>query len=82
MKKIENDEKCFYCRGKGILTGVKGNEYTCSVCHGSGINYVARYKKLHHGNNECKYCGQPCKGYACESCLDIFEKENDNEDIA
>ena len=81
MKKIKKDEQCFYCDGTGKIH-YRDNlkEYTCTACNGTGINYLVRYKKKHQGTNKCKYCGSPCKGYACNSCLDTFEKESDNEE--
>lgn len=82
MKKIKENEKCFYCEGTGKIQYRYNTEiHTCTVCNGSGINFQARYRKRTQGKNSCKYCGRPCKGYACKSCLDTFEKESDNEDI-
>ena len=80
MKKTKADEKCFYCDGKGKIKYLNESKAcTCTVCNGSGINYLARYKKRVQGKNKCKYCGRPCYGYACDSCLDSFEKESENE---
>lgn len=77
---MEKDEKCFYCDGKGKIKYLEdGKECTCSVCNGSGINFLARYKKRTQGKNKCKYCGQPCSGYACNSCLESFESEKEVE---
>ena len=73
---------CSACFGKGVHTLSDGKVMKCSVCHGSGRNYTAEYKEKHKGNNACKYCGEACYGYACKSCLDIFEKEKENEEIA
>ena len=81
MKKIKEDEKCFYCEGTGKIHHRNNpDDRSCTVCNGSGINYLARYKKRTQGKNKCKYCGSLCTGYACKSCLDSFEKERDNED--
>jgi len=53
--------KCNYCNGTGkdIIT-----KSYCYHCRGKGIL---------ENMNECKYCGGPCKGYACNSCLGMFE---------
>ena len=81
MKKTKKDEQCFYCDGTGKIH-YKDNpkEYTCTVCNGSGVSYLKRYKNRTQGHNRCKYCGRACYGYACRSCLDKFEKEGNNED--
>ena len=75
-KKIKKEDQCFYCDGKGKIQYRNNTEvHTCSVCNGTGINHLAVYKRHVQGNNKCKYCGRPCKGYACDSCLDTFDKE-------
>ncbi|MBO6105638.1 MAG: hypothetical protein J6O99_07050 [Methanobrevibacter sp.] len=77
---MKKDEKCFYCDGKGTIQYRNNLEnHTCTVCGGSGINFRARYKKRIQGKNKCKYCGQPCIGYACKSCLESFESEKEIE---
>ena len=77
---MKQDEKCFFCDGLGRIKYLKdGNYHTCNVCNGSGISYLVRYKKRNQGKNKCKYCGQNCTGYACQSCLNTFEKENNSE---
>ena len=79
MKKIKKDERCFYCEGKGKIRYLSsGEEHTCTVCNGSGVDFLVRYKKRTQGKNKCKYCGRPCSGYACNSCLDSFEKEKED----
>ena len=74
--------KCSACFGRGIHVTLEGKTMPCSVCFGSGRDSVAEYKERNKGSNSCKYCGRNCYGYACKSCLDTFEKERDNEDIA
>lgn len=53
--------KCNYCGGTGKTVFTKAK---CWHCRGTGILEDV---------NECKYCGGPCKGYACNSCLGTFE---------
>lgn len=72
---MEQDTKCFYCGGKGKRKLADGCICTCSVCKGFGIDFKVIHQKKHQGKNKCKYCGRNCTGYACESCLDAFEKE-------
>ena len=77
---MKQDEKCFYCDGTGKIQYRNNPESrVCSVCNGSGVSYLKRYKKRIQGNNKCKYCGRNCTGYACQSCLNTFEKENNTE---
>lgn len=76
---------CKYCHGTGDWRGLYGKtkpdyrseENKCLHCDGTGGD-----KTVYH--NTCKYCLQPCSGYACESCLRTFEKEVDviEEEIA
>ena len=61
--------KCNYCGGTGKTIVTKA---ICYRCRGTGIL---------ENVNECKYCGDPCKGHACNNCLNTFEKEKE-EDIA
>ena len=78
---MKKDEKCFYCDGKGKIRYLEdGEECTCTVCNGSGINIKAVYQKKHLGKNKCKYCGRLCSGYACKSCLDAFESDREVEE--
>lgn len=73
---------CSFCFGKGFYIRPDKSKAKCTVCYGSGRDSLAEYKEKHKGNNACKYCGEACYGYACKSCLDIFEKEKENEEIA
>ena len=78
---MKKDEKCFYCDGKGKIH-YRDNPETCicSVCNGSGKNWKAIYQKKHQGKNKCKYCGRNCTGYACESCLNMFESDKEEDE--
>ena len=72
---------CSFCFGKGFYIRPDKSKAKCNVCYGSGRDSLAEYKEKHKGESTCKYCGQRCFGYACESCLDTFEKEREDEDI-
>ena len=77
---MRKDESCFFCEGKGKIRYLKDGElHTCSVCNGTGKDLKAIYQKKHQGKNKCKYCGRPCTGYACNSCLDSFEADNGSD---
>ena len=69
---------CKYCHGTGDWRGLYGKtkpdyrseENKCLHCDGTGDD-----KTVYH--NKCKYCDEPCNGYACERCLQTFESEKD-----
>ena len=63
--------KCNYCGGSGKTIITKA---VCYHCRGTGILENVR---------SCKYCGEPCHGYACKPCLDTFENaKHEKEEIA
>ena len=72
--------KCNYCKGTGDWRGEYGKKMfdfksslnKCLHCNGTGLEE----KKM----NECKYCGQPCTGYACNGCLGAFEIQKAQEE--
>lgn len=71
---------CRYCHGTGDYRGLYGvgkpdyrsEENKCLHCDGTGDD-----KTIYH--NTCKYCLEPCNGYACESCLKEFERDREEE---
>ena len=78
---MKKDEKCFYCEGTGKIQYRDNPEVrVCSVCNGSGKNYKAIYQKRFTYKSKCKYCGRPCSGYACESCLNLFKNDKGSEE--
>ena len=73
---MKKEEKCFFCEGKGRIKYLKDGDYhICTVCNGTGKDIKAIYQKKNKPKNKCKYCGRPCNGYACISCLNTFESE-------
>ena len=72
-------KSCRYCHGTGDYRGLygqgkpdfKSKENICYHCDGTG--YETREM------NKCKYCGEPCMGYFCESCGNAFEAEREME---
>lgn len=76
---------CKACKGSGDWRGwyaeskpdFRSEQNKCLHCDGTGDD-----KTVYH--NKCKYCLEPCNGYACESCLQTFEAEKEfkEEDVA
>ena len=70
---------CRYCKGTGDWRGEYGKKMFdyrakvnyCLHCDGTGI--------LAEEKNCCKYCGEPCNGYFCDSCGNAFEREREME---
>lgn len=68
---------CKYCKGTGDWRGLYGKSkpdykadgYKCLHCDGTGNDKTVL-------DGTCKYCLEPCSGYACESCLKEFEPMN------
>lgn len=73
---------CRYCHGTGDYRGLYGvdkpdyrsEKNKCYHCDGTGDDKTVY-------NNTCKYCLEPCNGYACESCLKVFEAEREEGDM-
>ena len=78
MKIITNP--CRYCQGTGDWRGKVGAKYAdfksqenkCYHCNGTG-------DLTESFTNNCKYCGEPCNGYCCESCYNEFEESSSYE---
>ena len=75
---------CKACDGSGDWRGwyakskldFKLGQNICLHCGGTGEDKSAYHDK-------CKYCLEPCNGYACKRCLQTFEAEKEfEEDIA
>lgn len=70
---------CTACQGTGDWRGnyaknkpdFRAKINNCLHCNGTGLEK----KEM----NVCKYCGEPCTGYACNSCENEFERERETE---
>ena len=66
---------CRACQGTGDWRGTYAKDKPdfrakinyCLHCNGTGLEK----KEM----NVCKYCGEPCTGYFCNSCGKDFERE-------
>ena len=65
---------CKFCNQTGKVHKLfTANEMVnCLHCNGTGMET----KEM----NACKYCGQPCFGYFCDSCGNMFEAERECEE--
>ena len=71
---------CKACNGTGDWRGeyaknkpdFRAKIHKCLHCDGTGL--------VKQEMNVCKYCGEPCTGYACNSCEKEFERERETED--
>ena len=76
---MTNIKTCRYCHGTGDWRGTFGktkadyraDKNKCLHCNGTGKDQTVY-------TDVCKYCMEPCNGFACKSCLEEFESESFN----